>query len=73
MSLRRFLRLLWRNPEAGTAPKAPDSLARTAKDAMHMRGSNQQAGGFSGSSAVYDQIAKGHENYAKSFKKKDER
>lgn len=69
MSLRRFFRLLtdrkWVPPSS-----VDDSLARTAKDAVHVRGHGifGSVGGFSSTSRVYEHIAEGHENYAKSFK-----
>lgn len=69
MSLRRFFRLLRTNrlPASGV----DDSLARTAKDAMHIRGGNKSGTHYYGTEAVYKHIAEGHKNYAKSFKKKD--
>ena len=59
----------WQPP----VPTVDDSLAKTAKDAMHMRGGDPGSGGsgFSGTSGLYEHIGEGHENYAKSFKKKD--
>ena len=49
------------------------SLAKTAKDALHIRGAGGQTcgGGFSGTSTAYKHIEEGHKNYAESFKKKD--
>ena len=70
MSLRRFFRLLLRDP----GPSGVDhSLAKTAKDALHIRGAGGQTcgGGFSGTSTAYKHIEEGHKNYAESFKKKD--
>ena len=68
MSVRRFFRLLRVNPHAKTRPSAPDSLAKTAKDALHSRGGGDMAS-FSGSDNVYQQIADSHERYADSFDK----
>ena len=70
MSLRRFFRLLRSDRPLDPASGVDDSLARTAKEAMHIRG-NRSGTAYSGTEAVYKQIAKGHKNYAKSFKKKD--
>ena len=68
--LRRFFRLLldknWQPPVAS----ADDSLAKTAKDALHVRGERGAGGQFTSTGAVYKHIAEGHQNYAKSFKKK---
>lgn len=65
MSLRQFFRLLRSRRLPDPASGVDDSLARTAKDALHMHG--RHGSGFSGTSAVYEQIEKGRENYAKSF------
>lgn len=70
MSLRSFFRLLRSGRLPDPASGVDDSLARTAKEAMHIRASKGGTA-FSGTEAVYKQIAKGHKNYAKSFKKKD--
>ncbi len=73
MSLRRFFRLLLRDP----GPSGVDhSLAKTAKDALHIRGGSGQGGGgggggFSATSTAYKHVEEGHKNYAESFKKKD--
>lgn len=69
--LRRTIRLVldknWQPPAASV----DDSLARTARDALDVRGrGGALSGGFSSTSKVYDHIEKGHKNYAKSFKKK---
>ena len=71
MSLRRFFRLLLNKNWQPPAPSVDDSLAKTAKDASHMRGGGPGGVAFSGTSNLYKQIEEGHENYAKSFKKKD--
>lgn len=68
MSLRRFLRLLLDKNWQPSVPKADDSLARTTKDTLHST-STKGTRGFSSTGAVYERIAEGHENYAKSFKK----
>ena len=68
MSLRRFLRLLL--DKNWQPPTVDDSLAKTARDALHFR-APRGSGGFASSGAVYEHIAEGHENYTKSFKKKD--
>ena len=69
MSLRRFLRLLvdknWQPPVGSV----DDSLAKTAKDAVHVQGFRSTSG-FSSTSKVYEHIEKGHKNYVQSFKKK---
>lgn len=71
MGMRRFLRLLLDKDWQPPTPNVDDSLARTAKDALHVRGPNNFGeGGFSSTGGVYEQITEGHENYAKSFKKK---
>lgn len=70
MSLKSFFRLLRTNRPLNPASGVDDSLARTAKEAMHVRGSRGGAVSYS-TEAVYKHIAKGHKNYAKSFKKKD--
>lgn len=62
MSVRRFFRLL-RNPPSD--PTKPDTLRLAVRDALHVTHR-----GFTGSSDAYKQVAEGHENYAKSFKKK---
>lgn len=75
MGVRRFLRLLfdkdWRPP----VPTLDNSLAKTAKDAIHVTrggsGGPGWSGGFSGTSKIYDHIAEGHEDYAKSFEKEE--
>lgn len=72
MSLRGFFRLLLSRRLPNPASGVDDSLARTAKDALHMRGAASQKGGFSGTSAVYEHIEKGYENYAKSFDEEEE-
>ena len=70
MGLRRFFRLLldknWQPP----VESVDDSLAKTARDTLHIRGPASHAGGISSTSTVYDHIEKGYKNYAKSFKKK---
>ena len=74
MSLRRFFHLLRTNRPPDPESGVDDSLARTAKDTMHVPGRSSpgvNGGAYSGTEAVYKQIAKGHKNYAKSFKKKD--
>ena len=69
MSLRQFFRLLRSRRLPDPASGVDDSLARTAKDTMHIRGPGGPGtgSGFSGTNAVYEQIEKGYENYAKSF------
>ena len=74
MSLRRFFRLLldknWQPP----VPSVDDSLAKTAKDAIHITppaGSGLIGMLFSTTQATQDHIAKGHRDYVQSFKKKD--
>ena len=69
--LRRTIRLVldknWQPPVA----RVDDSLAKTARDALHARGREMGlGGGFTSTSKVDDLIAEGHKNYAKSFKKK---
>ena len=69
--LLRTVRLIldknWQPPVASV----DDSLAKTARDALHVRGrSGFFRVGVSSTSKVYDLIAEGHKNYAKSFKKK---
>ena len=67
-SIRRFLRLL-RDPRVHSRiPTVDTSVARTAKDALASGGNR---GGHTSTSPVYDHIADGAENYAKSFAKKD--
>ena len=44
------------------------SVAKTAREAMHVRGGNSSAGG-SGRNNVVEQVGKGHKNYAASFEK----
>ena len=61
MSIRRFFRLL-RNPPLD--PTKPDTLRLAVIDALHVT-----SRGFTGTSGAYEQVAEGHENYAKSFKK----
>ena len=73
MSLRNFFRLLLSRRLPNPASGVDDSLARTAKDALHIRGMSHQKGGLSSTSAVYEHIEKGHENYAKSFDEEDDR
>jgi len=70
MSLRSFFRLLRSDRLPDPASGVDDSLARTAKEAMHIRGSQ---GGlqYHGTEAVYKHIAKGHKNYTESFDKED--
>ena len=72
MSLRRFFRLLMNKNWQPPVPTVDDSLAKTVKDALDIR-SRPGAGGaaFPGTSQAHERIAEGHENYAKSFKKKD--
>lgn len=75
MSLRRFFRLLLNKNWQPPAPSVDDSLAKTAKDALHSSGPGMggtgSLGSYGATDAVYTQIAEGHQNYAKSFKKKD--
>ena len=74
MSLRRFFRLLLNKNWQPPVSSVDDSLAKTAKDATHIRGGGPGGSGgvsFSGTSNLYKHIEEGHENYAKSFKKKD--
>ena len=73
MSLRRFFRLLMNKNWQPPVPTVDDSLAKTVKDAMGMRGGDPGSGGsgFSGTSGLYERIGEGYENYTKSFKKKD--
>jgi hypothetical protein len=47
-----------------------DRLARTAKDALHVRG-NRSSASFSGSQAAYAHVAKGADNYDRSFDSDD--
>ena len=57
----------------GKAIQAPDSLAKTIKDASHVRGGGPGgSGGLANSSgeAILKQAADGHEAYQKSFKKR---
>ena len=68
MSVRRFFRLLLDKNWHGPVPTVDDSLAKTAKHAGHVGG---RVPGSSSTSKVYEHIGEGHENYAKSFKKKD--
>ena len=70
MSLRRFFRLLLHNPRDHRSG-VDDSLAKTTKDVGIATSTRGAGGGFSGTSKVYKHIGEGHENYAKSFKKKD--
>jgi hypothetical protein len=56
----------------GHAINAPDSLARTIKDASHVRGGAAGGGGGlsrAASEEVLKHAAEGHENYQKSFEK----
>ena len=74
MSLRRFFRLLMNKDWQPPVPTVDDSLAKTVKDAMGMRGGGPPGARhspWSGTSGLYERIGEGHENYAKSFKKKD--
>ena len=71
LNLRGFLRAFRSRKGMANRPKAPTSLADTARDAMHVRGGNMgSGGGFSGTEAVTKAIADGHEAYQKSFKDK---
>lgn len=70
LSLRRFFRLVLDRKWQPPLESVDDSLARTARDALHVRGQANNAGGFSSTSRVYDHIAKGYKDYVKSFKKK---
>ncbi len=72
MILRRFFRLLLNKNWQPSASTVDDSLAKTAMDALDIR-SGPGAGGaaFPGTSQAHERIAEGHENYTKSFKKKD--
>lgn len=45
------------------------SVSRTIKDATHVRGGGQQAGGFSSTDDTIEMAIEGHEDYQKSFKK----
>ena len=69
MGMQQFLRLLLNKNWQPPVPDVDDSLAKTARDALHFR-APRGTGGFNSSEAVYEQIGKGHKNYAKSFKKK---
>lgn len=69
MSLRRFFRLLRNAHVHGSFPTVDDSLAKAAKDALS---AGYTRGGVSSStSKVYEHLAKGHKDYAKSFKKEN--
>ena len=51
-----------------------DSLAKTARDATGMHGGGLPGSlttPWSGTGGLYERIGEGHEDYAKSFKKKD--
>ncbi|MCE2530775.1 MAG: hypothetical protein J4G11_13035 [Acidimicrobiia bacterium] len=74
VSLRRFFRLLldknWQPPVASV----DDSLAKTAKDAIHVTppmGTGVIGILLSTTKATHRHLAKGHKNYTESFKKKD--
>ena len=67
MSMRNFFRLLRHGSPPD--PGVDDSLARAAKDSVHVCSS--WAGPRSPTSGTYKHIEKGHKNYAESFKKKD--
>ncbi len=64
--LRMFVRRLFRSSNYPSAPKTPDSLARTIKESTHVRGGDL---GLSraGTEAHHDIVAKGHKNYEASF------
>ena len=73
MGMRQFLRLLLNKNWRPSVPDVDDSLAKTAKDALHIRGGAPGGSGgvgFSGTGDAYNRIGEGHQNYAKSFKKK---
>ena len=71
MSLRRFFRLLLDKNWQPSVPTVDDSLAKTAMDALDIRGGPGAGGAaFPGTSQAHERIAEGHENYTKSFKKK---
>ena len=74
MSLRQFFRLL-RNPHLhGSTPTVDDSLAKAAHDIRDIGGPAPTGGFLSArypmTKSVHKHLAKGHKNYAKSFKKK---
>ena len=69
MGLRRFFQSLLNRNWQPSVPTADHSLAKTAKDALSA--SHTRSGAGSSTSRVYDHIAEGHENYAKSFRKKN--
>ncbi len=56
----------------GEARPAPDGLAKTIGDASHVARSSAAAGSAAGQ-RVYDEAAKGHENYQASFDDKKSR
>lgn len=70
-SLKFWIKDLWES--RGHAIPASDSMAKTIKDASHVRGGGPGgSGGLAHSSgeAVLKQAAEGHESYQKSFKKR---
>ena len=72
MSLRQFYRLL-RSPHLhGSIPTVDDSLAETAHDLRDIGGPAPTGGFLSGkfhmTKSIHRRLAKGHKNYAKSFK-----
>lgn len=69
MGVRRSPRLLFDKDGQPPVPTLDNSLAKTAKDALHSRAERGLFAGFSSTGAVYEHIAEGHENYAKSFEK----
>ena len=74
MSLRQFFHLL-RHPDLHRSiPTVDDSLAKTAHDIRNISGPTPGLGFFSGkfpmTKTIHEHLAKGHKDYAKSFKKK---
>ena len=68
MSLRNFFRLLRHDlPPDGRG--VDHSVAKTAKDSLHITG--RSGGSGASTSPAYKRVGEGHKNYAKSFKKKD--
>lgn len=55
----------------GRSVKQSTSLEKTLRDAMHIRGGNQQSGSFSSSEKAAKHAYDGHEEYQRSFEKKD--
>lgn len=68
MRFRNFVHLLFKPPRHRIVPdESLDSLLKTVKDAVHVRGGDLGGIPVAGNSEIYKMVAEGHRNYTNSF------